>query len=44
MVFVENGLNSEHVSLMRHIYTEKCILAQKQVVFSEGGLNIEKSL
>ena len=25
-VFVKSGLNSEQVSLMRHIYIEKCIL------------------
>ena len=32
MVLVEGGLNSEQVSLMRPIYTEKCILVLKQVI------------
>ena len=32
MVVVENGLNSDLVTLMRPIYIEKCILILKQVV------------
>ena len=44
MVLVESGLNSEQVSLMRPFYIEKCILVQKQVVHSDGGLNFKWSL
>ena len=32
MVLVENGLNSEEVSLMRPIYIENCILVLKEMV------------
>ena len=47
MVLVENGLNNEQVTYMRHIYIENCILVLKQVVFIrewslyESGLNLE---
>ena len=32
MVLVENGLNSEQVSLMRPNYIEKCILVLERMV------------
>ena len=34
MVLVKSGLNSTQASLMRHIYTEKCVLVMKQAVLT----------
>ena len=45
MVLVESCHNSEQVSLMRPIYTEKCIFGTKtRDLKNEGGLNFEWSL